>query len=310
VIGFIGAYHGGTSGTAAIGGHASQVGGQSRAGLVQVPYPDPYHPPFPGEVGQAALDYLDYLFATVCPPSQVAACFVEPIQSDAGMIVPPAGFLKGLAERCRRHGILLVCDEVKVGLARPGLALACQAEGVEPDIVVLGKGLGGGLPLSAVVGPAAVMDAATAYAMQTTAGNAVSAAAGLAVLRTIEREGLAARAAARGERLMRGLNELANRHALIGDVRGRGLAVGVELVEDRAARTPARRAAAKTVYRAFERGACLYYVGMRSNVLELTPSLVISEAEIDQGLDILDRALADTAAGRVPDAAVAPYAGW
>jgi 4-aminobutyrate aminotransferase len=175
ILSFIGAYHGGISGSAAISGHSSHSHSPGRAGLVQIPYPDPYRPQMAGDIGESVLGYLDYLFATVCPPESVGAVFIEPIQSDGGLIVPPPGFLKSLQDRCRRHGILVVSDEVKVGLARPGMMHAFQAEDLTPDVVVFGKGLGGGLPLSAAIGPAEVMDVTTAFAIETTAGNAVSA---------------------------------------------------------------------------------------------------------------------------------------
>ena len=182
VISFAGAYHGALTGSLAISGHPALDTGPKAAGLIRLPYPDPRDG---AEAGDNVLEQLDAHLAR--HGEEVAALFVEPILSDGGLIVPPAGFLRGLGERCRAHGVLLVCDEVKVGLARTGTLHAFEADGVTPDLVCLGKGLGGGLPLSAVIGPAAVMDHSSAFSLMTTAGNPVCASAGLAVLDVIER---------------------------------------------------------------------------------------------------------------------------
>ena len=307
-ISFIGSYHGGVAGSISISGHTAMTHTLPRPGLVLLPYPDPYRPRFSAE---AVLDMLDYQFATTCPPEQVAAVFIEPIMSDGGLIVPPEGFLKALEERCHRHGILTVLDEVKVGLGRSGALHAFSHEGLEPDMVVLGKGLGGGLPLSALIGPAAIMDHRPAFAIQTTGGNPVCTAAGNAVLRTVLDEDLPARADRLGEALARGLWRLAERHETIGDVRGRGLAIGVDLVEDRESRTPVpATTTAKVIVRAYELGASFIYVGLAANVLEITPPLTLSDAECEEGLAIIDRALGDVADGLVPDEAVQAYMNW
>ena len=307
-ISFIGSYHGGVAGSMSISGHTAMTHTLPRPGLLLLPYPDPYRPRFSPE---AVLDMLDYQFETTCPPEQVAAVFIEPIMSDGGLIVPPAGFLKALEERCRRHGILTVLDEVKVGLGRSGALHAFSHEGMEPDMVVLGKGLGGGLPLSALIGPAAIMDHRPAFAIQTTGGNPVCTAAGLAVLRTVLDEDLPRRVAQVGTALMEGLRRLAERHEMIGDVRGRGLAIGVDLVTDRESRAPVpATTTAKVIVRAYELGASFIYVGLAANVLEITPPLVLSDAECEEGLAIIDKALGDVAAGLVPDEAVQAYMNW
>ena len=307
-ISFIGSYHGGVAGSMAISGHTAMTHTLPRPGLVLLPYPDPYRPRFSAD---AVLDMLDYQFDTTCPPEQVAAVFIEPVMSDGGLIVPPAGFLKALEERCRQHGILTVLDEVKVGCGRSGLFHAFSHEGLTPDLVVLGKGIGGGLPLSAVIGPAAILDHRPAFAIQTTGGNPVCTAAGLAVLRTILDEDLPAHAARMGKQLADGLRKLGERHETIGDVRGRGLAIGVDLVQDRESKTPVEATTtAKVILRAYELGASFIYVGLAANVLEITPPLNLSDAECAEGLAIIDRALADVAAGRVSDEAVQAYMNW
>src|SRR6185312_10218115 len=254
---------------------------------------------------------LDYQFETTCPPDQVAAVFIEPLMSDGGLIVPPPGFLKALQERCRRHGIMIVLDEVKVGLGRSGLMHCFQHEGLAPDMVVFGKGIGGGLPLSAVVGPKAIMDHAPAFALLTTAGNPVAAAAGNAVLETIETEGLVDRARRVGKLFSDTLRALGAKHEIIGDVRGRGLAVGIELVKDRATRAPVPAiTTAKIIYRGYEIGAAFTYVGLKANVLEFMPPLTLTEDEAEEGASIVDQAITDVLAGKVVDKDVASFLMW
>ena len=310
IISFRGAYHGGTAGSMAISAHSVQEHAAKADGLHVIPYPDPYRTSDDDPGCRRSLDDLERAFASDVSPEAIAAVFIEPIQSDGGLIVPPQGFMKALAEICRAHGILIVSDEVKVGLARSGRFHCIEHEDVEPDIVVMGKGLGGTLPISAVIGPADVMDFASAFSMQTLHGNPVCASAGLAVLDTVDSEDLAGNAARVGQHLRDRLGALMQRHDMIGDVRGRGLALGVELVTDRQSKTPAAREAAKIVYRAFELGLNLYYVGMNSNVLEMTPPLNLTEADANLGIEILDRAIADVAQGRVADETIAGFEGW
>jgi 4-aminobutyrate aminotransferase len=310
IISFVGAYHGGTSGSMGISGHSAQSHAPKHGGLLLLPYPDPYRAFMGDESGEAVLTLLDYHFDHDCPPEEVAAVFMEPIMSDGGLIVPPPGFFKKMEQMIRAHGILLVCDEVKVGLGRSGLLHCFLHEGVRPDVVTLGKGLGGGLALSAALGPAEIMDIAQAFAMETTCGNPVSASAGLAVIHTIVEQDLPARAAEMGRRFKQGLEELAGRHRLIGDIRGRGLVMGVELVKDRETRAPATTETAKVVYRAYELGVVLYYVGLSSNVLELTPPLILGEQEVEKALGVLDRAIGDVEQGLVPDDRIAGFQGW
>jgi 4-aminobutyrate aminotransferase len=307
-ISFIGSYHGSLTGSMSISGHTAMTHSLPRAGLVLLPYPDRYRATFSAE---QVLALLDYQFATTCPPQQVAAIFIEPLMADGGLIVPPAGFLAAIQQRCRRHGIQIIVDEVKVGLGRTGKLHCFEHEALEPDLIVFGKGLGGGLPLSAVVGPQAIMDHAPAFVLQTTAGNPVASAAGRAVLAALESEHLIEHAARVGSMFADALRDLGARQEMIGDVRGRGLAVGVELVSDRASREPVPvTTTAKIIYRAYQLGAVFFYVGLRGNVLEFTPPLTLSEAEAREGVAIIDQAMSDVADGSVSDADVAPFMMW
>jgi 4-aminobutyrate aminotransferase len=310
IVSFKGAYHGGTSGSMAISGHPVQRGVSKAPGLTLIAYPNPYRDGGAEAAAATAFAELEALLAGPVPPEEVAALFLEPIQSDGGMIVPPEGYFQKVEALCRRHGILVVSDEVKVGLARSGLLHAYSHLGIDPDIVVFGKGLGGGLPVSAAVGPEAIMNHAAAFSFQTVHGNPVSAAAALAVLETIECDRLADNAGKVGRHLMTEFESLKQKHGLIGDVRGRGLAIGVELVAGRSGKAPAKTEAALTVYRAFELGLVLYYVGVNSNVLEFTPPLTLTKEEASAGVDLLDQALTDVTAGRVDAKALAAFAGW
>lgn len=310
IITFTGAYHGGTAGSMAVSGHSVQTHAEKADGLICLHYPDPYRPVDGDTTGQGVLEELKHRFETDCPPQDIAAIFIEPIQSDGGLIVPPPGFLKQLCALCKNYGILTVSDEVKVGVGRTGRFTCAEHEDFVPDIITLGKGLGGGLPISAAIGPAEIMDFATSFSMQTLHGNPICAAAGNAVLDTIRSDGLLENASKVGGYLNQSLRHLMQSHEIIGDVRGRGLTVGVELVTSQNSKEPAARAAAKIVYRAFELGLVHYYVGMNSNVLELTPPLNLSEQEVVEAVSILGKALGDTVAGQIPDSALEGFDGW
>ena len=302
VLAFEHSYHGGIGVAMKASGVHVEAGSVAADEQVRfTPYPDPYREP---ERHGRVLDALEEALAG----RDVACLVVEPILSDGGLVVPPDGFLAEVAARCAAAGTLLICDEVKVGLGRPGTWHAFQHDGITPDIVTFGKSLGAGVPVSAAVGPAAVLDEPGASALLTQAGNPYSTAVARAVLATYRAEGLVERAAQAGERLRQGLREATAHLDVVGDVRGRGLAIGVDLVTDRAScrRDPAL--AARTVYRVWELGGVVFYVG--GNVLEVTPPLVVTDDEVDRAVELLARGIEDAAAGRVSDAQVAPYAGW
>lgn len=314
MVTFIGGYHGSTDASMAMSAHAAQTQFIGGGNVVKVPYPNPYRCPFGDEVSDCAemsVRFLEeYIFKTICPPDDVAAVIVEAVQSDGGDVVPPPHFLPMLEDVCRRHDIYLVVDDVKIGMGRTGEMFSFEHFGATPDAVLLGKSLGGGLPLSAVVARQEILDVGPALAIFTTTGNGLSCAAGMATVEAIENDGLKQNARLVGAYLHDKLRALQNEHALIGDVRGLGMIQGVELVKDRGTKEPASKEAAKVVYRAFELGLLVFYVGMFSNVLEITPPLILTEAEADEGVAILDQALSDVEAGKVSDEVIARYAGW
>ncbi|BBY50078.1 aspartate aminotransferase family protein [Mycolicibacterium arabiense] len=317
VLAFEHSYHGGVGVAMGVSGVHVDAGVPADPDAVFIPYPNPFRPSRGersdgegrgGNVEEDASACLGLAEQALLTGS-IACLIVEPILSDGGLVVPPDGFLARLHDLCRAHGVPMICDEVKMGLGRPGTLHAFEHDGVVPEIVTFGKVLGGGLPLSAAVGPAEILDHPPAAALLTTAGNPVCAAAGRAVLATIVGDQLADRAAEVGALLSNALRDLAGSPGAdrIGDVRGRGLAIGVELVDPATGdRDP--RLAAQVVYRAWELGAVVYYVG--GNVLEITPPLVLTEAEAVRGAEILGAAIADAAAGRVDAEEVAKYAGW
>lgn len=303
VIAFEHSYHGGVGVAMGVSGVHVDAGVAPDPDAVFLPYPNPFRP---GPDGiEADVTSCLALADEHLHSGSIACLIVEPILSDGGLVVPPDGFLARLLELCRRHGVPMICDEVKMGLGRPGTLHAFEHDGVVPDIVTFGKVLGGGLPLSAAVGPAEILDNPPAAALLTTAGNPVCTAAGRAVLATIVGDQLPQRAAKVGALLADSLRALTSDR--IGDVRGRGLAIGLELVDPETGERDSRLAA-QVVYRAWELGAVVYYVG--GNVLEITPPLVLTEAQAGRAADILGAAIADAAAGRVNAREVARYAGW
>jgi 4-aminobutyrate aminotransferase len=238
---------------------------------------------------------LDLLFHQVVDPGRVAAIFIEPVIGEGGYIVPPPTFLPRLREIADQHGILLVIDEVQTGFGRTGRMFALEHDGVEPDILVMAKGIASGLPLSGIVARRELTERWPPGSHGGTyGGNAVACAAALATMDVIEDEGLVENARARGEQLLAGVRELATRHAIVGDTRGLGLMVALELVHpDRGdGREPDAAAVKRVLAAALERNLLLLSAGPYGNVVRIIPPLVTTADEVDQALGILDEALA------------------
>ncbi len=312
IVSFIGAMHGTNDSGIGLSGLPGGSGFAFGPHVLKAPFPDPYRSPFPDageDLTDRCLDYLEnYLFKTVCPPEDTAAVFVETVQSDSGDVVPPPDFLPKLRALCDRHGLLLVVDDIKVGLGRTGKMFSNENFRVDADLLLLGKSMGGGLPLSAIVGRAEVLD--SGFAGFTTSGNAACCAAGLATVDEVIRLGLAERSAENGAYLQDRLKETLCGYDIVGDVRGLGMIQGVDLVTSKDTKEPNRDAAAKIVYRAWELGLILYYAGSFGNVIEITPPLTLTKEEIDEGVAILDQAVRDYLEGSIPDESITEFSGW
>jgi len=298
-IGFLGGFHGRTMGSLAFTSskYTQQVGFfPTMPGVTHVPYPNLYRPLFAGaDQGKAVLDYIEtVLFQSNVPAAEVAAIIVEPIQGEGGYLVPPDSFLPGLRELCDRHGILLIFDEVQSGIGRSGRMFASQHWGVAPDIMTLAKGLASGLPLGLVVARRRFMEKWKRGAHGNTfGGNPLCCAAALATLELVEKE-YAANAAQVGEYFLGRLRELQQRFECIGDVRGKGLMIGMELVTSRAGRAPARALCDAVLTRAYHNGLLLLSCGQ--STVRFIPPLMINRAHVDEALVLLERALTEAQA--------------
>jgi 4-aminobutyrate aminotransferase len=295
IVAFKGAFHGRTMGALSL--TSSKVKQHAGFGpflpdVHHVAYAYCYHcefgKTFPSCELFCARAIEDDLLARHVSPKDVAAIFVEPVQGEGGYVVPPPGYLQSLRDLCDRHGILLVFDEIQSGIGRTGKMFAADHVGVEPDILLSAKGLASGMPLGAIIAREKIMTWEGGSHGSTFGGNPVCCAAALATLDVVE-GGLVENARVMGDRLIAGARKLMARHACIGDVRGLGLMIGVEIVKDRKTREPAPEIVRKIELEAFARGLLLLSCG-KSN-LRLAPPLIIDAADVDEGLRILAEVL-------------------
>jgi len=289
-IGFLGGFHGRTMGSLAFTSskYTQQKGFfPTMPGVTHVPYPNNYRPLLAGDdQGTAVLSYIEkVLFASNVPPSEVAAILIEPIQGEGGYLIPPDGFLQSLRALCDRHGILLICDEVQSGVGRTGKMFAIEHFGVAPDIMTLAKGLGSGMPIGMVVAKRSIMEKWQRGAHGNTyGGNPLCCAAALATLDLVEQE-YCANAARIGEYFIERLRALETKYDCIGNVRGKGLMIGFELVQERSTKTPATKLCDAVIQRAFHNGLLLLSCGQ--STIRFMPPLLITREHVDEALALL-----------------------
>lgn len=299
VIAFEGAFHGRTymslSLTSKIDPYKRNFG-PFMPEVYRAPYPDPYRVEAPDPAAWA-IRGLEQLFITHVQPDRVAAIVVEPVLGEGGFVVPPPDFLRRLREVADRHGILLIADEIQTGIGRTGRMFAVEHFGVEPDLLTVAKSIAVGLPISAVVGAADYLDALPEGALGGTyVGNPVACAAALAVLEVMRTERLVERAAALGVRMLERFRALQARVPLVGDVRGLGAMVAIELVRDRATKEPAPRETAEVIRRSMQRGVLVLRAGVYGNVIRILTPLVITDEQLAEALDVLEASVLEVGA--------------
>jgi 4-aminobutyrate aminotransferase len=311
IIAFYGAFHGRTMGALSLTASKAQQRrrfGPLVPGVTHVRYPYAYRgcSGGPQEEDAFALGCARFieekLFKTTMPPEEVAAIFVEPIQGEGGYVVAPTIFMQELRKICDRHGILLVADEVQSGVGRTGKWWAIEHSGVQPDIVCIAKGIASGMPLSICMTRANIMDWKPGSHASTFGGNPVSIAAAMATLNILEREGVA-NAAKVGASMLQRLKEWPKKHPIVGDVRGRGLMIGIEIVRDQDTRETASEWRNQIETLAFDRG--LLILGCGETSIRLAPPLIVKQEEADIALDILEDSIAEIERQHVPALAAA-----
>ena len=296
-IAFHGCFHGRTLGSLSLTASKAvqrKQFGSLLAGVFHTPYPDSYRGAYGVRPEHAAADALAHiereLFKRLVDPEDVAAIFVEPIQGEGGYVVAPVEFLRGLEQLCRRHGILLVADEVQSGMGRTGKWWASDYAGIEPDMICTAKGIASGMPLGAVIAKAEVMDWKAGAHASTFGGNPVAVAASLATLDLLGRE-LIANAERVGEFIFRQTADWRERHKIVGDMRGKGLMVGIEFVRDQKTKERAPELRDNVIHAAFQKG--LLVLGAGENTLRLAPPLIIDEEQAEFAVHTLDACISE-----------------
>lgn len=304
VLAFHGSYHGLTYRALSVSGREdfrAPFAAQLASSAVFAPYPYAYRSPFgrdADEVCAATLRYVEHVLDTPGSASEaIGAILVEPIQGRGGDVVPADAFLPGLRRICDERGLLLILDEIYTGFGRTGRWFACEHWGVVPDVLIVGKGLTGGFPFSACIGTDAVMDAwprSTGEALHTSTflGHPVGCAAALASMAVLRDERLVERSAELGGRILGRLRAMTADHPNVGEVRGRGMMIGMEMVRDRESRAPAPELAGRIVVEGLRRGVLVLGGGIYGNVLSFSPPFVITEAQVDFALEAIGEILA------------------
>jgi 4-aminobutyrate aminotransferase len=294
-IAFLGGFHGRTYGSVTLTASKAKYHRgfyPLMNGVTHVPFPDPYRPMLhmePGEdIGSATIRYIEELFSHLLPPQDVAGIIIEPIQGEGGYVIPQQGFLPALRDLCSKYGILLIADEVQSGVGRTGKWWAIENFGVEPDIVASAKGIASGMPMGAMIARKSITTWEKGAHGNTYGGNPLACVASLETLRLIE-NGYMQNAASVGSYCLDKLITMQSHHPSIGVVRGIGLMIGIEFVEDRETRKPAVKMRDVVVEKAFELG--LLTLGCGTSTIRVSPPLCITREEIDEGLAILDQAI-------------------
>jgi len=299
VIAFTGGFHGRTLACIALTGKVQpyKAGfGPMLPEVFHVPYPMAYH----GVTAEDSLAAIDQLFKADVDPARVAAIIIEPVQGEGGFYIAPPEFLRALRALCDKHGILLIADEIQTGFARTGKTFATEHSGVEPDIMTVAKSIAGGVPLSAVIGKAEIMDAPVVGGLGGTfAGSPLACAAGLAVLEVLEKEKLNQRAEQMGSKLVARLKQLQAKYSCIGEIRALGFMVAMELVKNRRADAPDADLTKALVQAAGRRGLILLSCGIYGNVIRFLAPLTISDALLKEGFNLFEQALQEVAGSTV-----------